>query len=291
MKINLISNDNGWGLTKDIKILQNVFRNHDVFYSKYSDPPKGFFDLNVHIELVGSRYYRNAKRNWLIPNPEWFMSKWIRSARRFEYCLVKTQHGVKIFNDMGFNTKYVGFTSESHALGVPWSDKVKEFYHFAGNSLFKNTMFIVHNWLPRWPTLHVFGRNKLFESLPKKDNVIVRLNYLTDEEVVKVQNNYAYALQPSEAEGYGHCLGEPLSTGSVLITTDGSPMNEFPAYLVGAEHYDTHHYGPRYRLNQESFINTIEKVLVQDNEGFARIGQLWWANNKKNFENNIRKLL
>ena len=56
-----------------------------------------------------------------------------------------------------------------------------------------------------------------------------------------------WAVQPSMSEGFGHCLVEPASTGTEVITLDAPPMNEFPEFqLLPAKMTGQHHYGNLY---------------------------------------------
>lgn len=167
-----------------------------------------------------------AKRNVLVPNPEWFLPKWLAHLSKFDMVLCKTHHAERIFGRLGCNTRYIGFTSEDRY--DPGIARQRTFFHLAGHSSVKGTQVLLDTWRqhPEWPLLTVVQHKADIQSLPSASNIDHRVGHVDDASLRRLQNSHLFHICPSEAEGFGHCLMEGLSVGAVVITTDGEPMNE-----------------------------------------------------------------
>lgn len=295
MEICLITNlENRWGLSKDVKILEAALKEHghNTYVAQWNRTAiQGKkFHLNIHIELVGGRHFTMGRRNILIPNQEWFLPEWTRRKARFQKTLCKTTLGAGIYTRLGFqNVTMTGFTSEDrYRTGFK---RVREFYHLAGNSLFKNTEAIINAWVqnPRWPTLHVYGSNPALQNFVKPaDNIDYNFGrHLADDVILEIQNTFWFAVQPSASEGYGHCITEPLSTGGLVVGIDAPPMNEFPAiHRMPAKQYATHHYGQLFvptTVDITDLLNLSDAELVTQGETMRH----WWVENRRNFIKNL----
>ena len=63
MKINLLSHDNGVGLTQDVKIVKKILeKKYEVKFIdlRYDAPERA--DINIFFEILDQRHYRSAKR-------------------------------------------------------------------------------------------------------------------------------------------------------------------------------------------------------------------------------------
>lgn len=275
----LITNDNGWGLTKDYLLLQKLLKQagYEVSFQQWDERSnlRGKKHLiNIHLELVGNFHFRDARHNWLIPNQEWFMPEWKNRWRRFNKVLCKTQLAKRIFTDIGFrNVKYIGFDT----LDIYNSNIIKkfEFCHISGNSRFKGTNAVVEVWRrnPNFPKLHLFNAwEDLNIDLP---NVEYTFGYVDSEEIRKTQNQCMFHIQPSLAEGYGHVIWEALSCGGIVIGTDGPPMNEVPTMIkTPAIKGDRHHYGLLYNVSINKLEENVRKLINMTKEEIVEKSKL-----------------
>lgn len=72
MKINFVSYNNGYGLTKDMQILKNIlhenYDNLDIQFCDYYDHKIRNADINIFFEIISNIIIQKAKYNILIPN-------------------------------------------------------------------------------------------------------------------------------------------------------------------------------------------------------------------------------
>jgi glycosyltransferase involved in cell wall biosynthesis len=62
--------------------------------------------------------------------------------------------------------------------------------------------------------------------LPPLPNVRYETDYVPDARLRELLNECEVHVIPSQAEGYGHVIGEAMGCGAVVVTTDAPPMNE-----------------------------------------------------------------
>lgn len=289
--VNVICVDNGVGLSKDLRIILGLLNKAGYDTHHLGDPNSSAatyqgrkFDLNIHVEIVASRHYRQARTNVIIPNQEWYM--WPNAYRRFRYAFCKSHHAVDIFSKLNFNTIYTSFTSVDRSLDVPYSDKEKEFLHLAGKSRFKNTLPILRAWNehPSWPVLHLYNAFEDLSHLVEGDNIDYYYGYVPSQQFKQLQNKYAYFILPSASEGFGHLLWEQLSTSSILITTNAPPMNEMMSDFFLVDYYtkDPHHQGHLHRVSEEAVAEAVNNLLYTSEEELERLSLLARKTYEKN---------
>lgn len=288
-RINIVTNlENKWGLYRDKTIITSVLQahGHEVYETHWKKPPNRHkrADYNIHLEVVGTRHLKGPHKNILIPNAEWFFASW-RNPRNLVYkVLVKTNHAVPIFEEIGFPTvEYTGFTGIDQF--DPHIERVNEFVHIAGNSAFKGTLAILKAWQknPQWPTLHIFVNNPKFQP-DKTPNIKITNTYVTDEEIKVAQNKYRFSIQPSEAEGFGHCIVEPLSCNNVVLTVDAPPMNEFPVITCGYSRKESHWYDYRHFVNSNHVETLVERALRLTKKEIRNLqNRKWYLENHNRF--------
>jgi glycosyltransferase involved in cell wall biosynthesis len=99
--------------------------------------------------------------------------------------------------------------------------------HVAGKSKLKGTDVIIETWLknPHFPHLTILQKN-LDGTIPSAPNITYISEHISEDYLIKLMNKCEVHLCPSAAEGFGHYIGEALSCGAFVITTDAPPMNE-----------------------------------------------------------------
>jgi glycosyltransferase involved in cell wall biosynthesis len=105
--------------------------------------------------------------------------------------------------------------------------------HLSGQSAVKGSEAVVDAWSrhPEWPELTVVRRAKRYggEAAPPLaplPNVRYETDFVPDERLRELQNQCEVHVIPSQAEGYGHVIGEAMSCAAVVVTTDAPPMSE-----------------------------------------------------------------
>jgi hypothetical protein len=110
------------------------------------------------------------------------------------------------------------------------------FLHTPGTSYQKNTREILLCWrdYPEFPLLRIFSINKWvkenYDEIFKGKNVSnieLQLKDLSSSEFGKLLAEANVILCPSRMEGFGHYINQARASGSLIITTDSPPMNEF----------------------------------------------------------------
>lgn len=242
--VRLFGRANGGGLARDMRLAQGVLeragitvdvmalgkekgiRNLRIGAKWLARPLQGRADLQISFEHPYPMSYRLGRRDLLVPNPEMFRPHWHDALPHMDALLCKTRHAERIFRGMGRDARYCGFTSEDRLdRDVP---RERVFLHMAGKSPVKGTAAVIEAWRrhPEWPRLVLLQCRRNAKPLPPMANVERRVGFVQDDELRRLQNACAFHLCPSEAEGFGHYLMEALSTGAVVATSDGEPMNE-----------------------------------------------------------------
>lgn len=251
VRVNLVTADNGAGLTRDMNLLAGVLAEAGMditvtalrrgklrkwfrpWFVRAGNLPRRLrgrkppFRLNLMQEHIRAEYLPWAEVNVLVPNPEYLLQSDIDQLQRMDCVFVKTRHAEEIVSRLGGRAEYIGFTSEDRSdARVP---RRRAFLHVAGKSGNKGTRAVLEAWRqhPHWPPLTVVQRSKrLAQNEPVPANVTLLTRYLSDEALRELQNSHRFHLCPSQAEGFGHYLMEALGVGAVVLTTDGAPMNE-----------------------------------------------------------------
>jgi hypothetical protein len=292
--VRVITRDNSVGLTRDLQLVAQVLRAAGrsvdcVGYggSKLGNRLRelrlrlgarvaGQAPVQLFLERVYPACFPAGRRNLLVPNPEWFPSQWQAFLPRFDRVLCKTRHAVAIFDALGCATRYIGFTSEDRFdAAVP---RERAFFHLAGRSQAKGTQVLLDAWRqhPEWPRLTVVQSAKTAQPGAPAPNIVHLTGYLDDAELRCLQNAHAFHLCPSEAEGFGHVLMEGLSTGAVLLTTDGAPMNELVApgrgLLIAPARTGTLNLSPQYFVDVAGIEAAVAHALALDDAQRATLG-------------------
>jgi hypothetical protein len=314
--VHLVARDNGAGLSRDLEILERVIeaagfelsisaigaggvrrfarlmrtRMKLAFRALREGAPRVRFDVNLMDERIRLEYAPLARRNVLMPHPEWFDPAWTPELGSIDRVFAKTHHAVPIFEALGCRTEFVGFTSIDRRMpGVP---RELAFFHLGGRSGNKGSQAILDLWArkPAWPMLTLVQRKPLRLPATLPANVRLISDYLDDAELRTMQNRNLFHLCPSETEGFGHHLVEGMSVGAILLATDAPPMNEMvtPERGVLAAHSrtGTQQLATTYHVDPAALEAGVERMLALDANERRVLGErarAWWEENDRAF--------
>ena len=292
--IRVISRDNGVGLTRDLEIVARVLGDAGIDVATlgfggstlgnrltearlWSQRARhGRLASQLFLERVYSRCLPLARRNLLMPNPEWFLPKWRALLPRFDRVLCKTHHAQAIFDALGCATVFTGFTSEDRF--DPAVAREHAFFHLAGRSTAKGTQVLLETWRrhPEWPRLTVVQHPRVAQPGAPAPNIVHRIDYLDDASLRRLQNAHRFHLCPSEAEGFGHYLMEAMSVGAVVLATDAAPMNELVTpqrgLLIPVADMRSDGLVARAHVDQAGLEGAVGRALALSDEARAALG-------------------
>jgi glycosyltransferase involved in cell wall biosynthesis len=318
-RINIIARDNGFGLTRNIRLLEAALRGagHAVDISaigrgkwrkllrplqlragmalrrlRGNDVRR--YDVNLMLEHVRADYLPLARHNVLLPHPEWFEDSDRAALGAVDRVFALTRHAVPIFERLGAAVEYVGFTSEDRLdRDVP---RERAFFHLAGRSPNKGTEPLLALWRqhPHWPTLMVVQNPRAAKPGPPAANIRHLIDYLDDAALKRLQNAHRFHLCPSETEGFGHYLVEAMSIGAITITVDAPPMNEMVTpergVRVAVARTGTQNLAVTNFFDEAAMAVAIERVMAFDDAELDRLGaaaRAWFEDNDRQFRQRI----
>lgn len=225
MRVNLISRDNGVGLSTDMALLESILTpaGHEVRRVDWRATQRPYADIGIHLELLNPSMLLSARHNIGVFNLEWFQPSWRRYLPNFRQLWAKSRECYDVFRRWGMrNAHHTGFLGRD--LYDPAVPREWRAVHLAGHSSHKHTDTVIGAWQvagKTLPPLTVISHN------PRQVPPGVRmLSRISDEELRAELNSAQLHLCPSRAEGWGHYITEAMSTANLVITTDASPMNE-----------------------------------------------------------------
>jgi glycosyltransferase involved in cell wall biosynthesis len=319
IRVNLIARDNGFGLSRNLRLLHGalVDAGCDVTASgirrgalhKALHPLKlrtGIlarrlagkgaqrWDVNLMLERVRPEYLATARHNVLMPHPEWFDERDRAWLTRLDRMFVLTRHAVPIFERLGMQVDYTGFTSEDRLdRSVP---RERAFFHLAGRSANKGTDTLLALWRrhPEWPTLTVLQSPRVAREVVSAPNIAHRIDYIPDAELRRIQNAHRFHLCPSETEGFGHYLVEAMGVGAVVVTLDAPPMNEMVSpdrgALISPSRTGTQSLATTYFYDADTMRTVIERLMQTSDDELDRMGaaaRAWFEDNDRAFKTRI----
>lgn len=315
MKVNLIAWDNGFGLTRNLRLLSEALTGsgHHVSVSairrgklrkilrpkllrarigwqRMRGDHAPSYDVNMMLEHVRPEYFPVARHNVLLPHPEWFLNSDHAALGGIDRVFALTRHAVPIFEGLGKAVDYVGFTSEDRLDRRVVRERA--FFHLAGRSQNKGTEALLALWRrhPEWPRLTVVQNPRTARLGAPAANIDHRIDYLTDAELQRLQNAHRFHLCPSETEGFGHYLVEAMGVGAITVTVDAPPMCEMVTpergALVTATRTGRQNLATTYFFDDASMEAAIARVTGMDDAELDRIGaaaRAWFEANDREF--------
>jgi glycosyltransferase involved in cell wall biosynthesis len=263
------------------------------------------FDLNLFIESVFPEFLPTARLNCLFVNPEWFRDQNLAHVRRLDLLLCKTPSAVGAFRDLPVLCRDLGFTSPDKRIpGFERGEPIR-CLHLSGQSALKGSEAVVEAWShhPEWPELtvvrraHRYGAEKA-PPLRPLPNVRYLTEYVSELELQRLQNACQVHVIPSQAEGYGHVIGEAMSCGAVVVTTDAPPMNELvtPArgVLIRVARSEPMRRSMRHYIDITDLEAKLNHVFAMSPERRTELGlkaRAWYEAQDLRFQENLRSLV
>ncbi len=323
-RINIVAWHNGGGLSRDVAIIfsalpENRFEvtlngsplarakvrrrrfahraaNLRHLWFNRSQLESSPFDINLFLEDITPDFFKYARVNAFIPNPEWFKKYQHRHLKGIDIVLCKTRHAQNIFETLGSRTRFISFTSEDRLSSTEVEQSQRDFLHLAGRSWQKGTKPLTELWLqhPEWPVLTVVQSAKTYSQSRVQSidapNIKHILDRLDDTSMRALQNAHAVHLCPSEAEGFGHCIAEAMSCRALTLTTNAPPMNELITKDRGilVDYYKTRKQrsGENYYVDLAELERSICTIIAMDKVSIRHLGanaRTWYEKNDQDF--------
>ncbi len=327
-RINIVAWNNGGGLSRDVETLVDALPGERFEVSLNGAPlsasvvqPRrivhralnlgvalrlrgrrmaAYYDLNLFLEDISPEFFKLARVNAFLPNPEWFRGYMKKFLRGVDVVFCKTEHAQEIYSRLGAQTRYVGFTSDDRMDPSYSGERSTQFLHVAGRSWQKGTQPLVDVWLrhPEWPKLTVVQNAKTYSQSAVESVEAANVNHvlrrLDDQELIGLQNSHAIHLCPSEVEGFGHCIVEAMSAGALTVTTNAPPMNELinpeRGVLVDYNRTAPQRLGTNFYVDPDDLEKKIEVILAMsasEREQLGNNARKWYLENDRLFRSRL----
>jgi glycosyltransferase involved in cell wall biosynthesis len=260
--------------------------------------------LQIHLEQIHREQFKFSDTNFIFPNPEFTDPGVIPKIADEAVLCCKTRQAEALLAPFASKIHYTGFTShDMYQKG--FNKDYHKFLHLAGRSQLKGTMEILKAWKahPEWPELTLVWTpddawGKPRRKLDGAPNIRLIQERISEETLTKLINTHGVHLCLSKTEGFGHYIVEALSAASVVVTTDGPPMNELVSttygYLVDATAGKKHFMNTLYTVDEAALETCISGILAESTDSLEKRGQLarkWYLSNDKGFKERFAQIL
>lgn len=276
MRVQIITKDNGLGLSHDIRVVADALVAHhpgvEISVADWEHPRAGYkCDVNIFLELLNPRLFPQAKRNIYAPNPEWYFSNmWGTALPRIDQVWAKTDDCLRIFSRLHRNVVKSGWTSEDRLVV---GERTKSMLHVAGGSEAKGTKEVIAAMagLPQHRLTLVSRKDR--GRLPANIDFVLSPG---DDELKRIQSAHLVHLCPSSYEGFGHYINEARSCGAFIITTNAPPMNELIDSSTGAAvapyAFSRQNLAEHARITSGDLAQVISAVMAADDGVLQQVG-------------------
>jgi hypothetical protein len=253
-------------------------------------------EVNIFLEQFPVHMLPCGRRQVLIPNQEWFVGD-MEVLKKFDLVICKTRVAEEIFSQQGCRTALSSFTSIDRRLSPP-PPKRREFLMITGawSHVERERVFELWARHPEWPGITISSWFTPTDAAPP--NVRLLRDFVSKEEIIRLQNEHLFHLCVTTAEGFGHKFNEGFSCGAIVIATDGPPMNEIVqpdrGLLVKWNKSNPLRLGTEYHFDEADLERTIELALRLKPEEIATMtsnGRKWYEENDRSFRQQLPLIL
>jgi hypothetical protein len=263
------------------------------------------FDVNFFIESIFPEYLPTGRVNCLFVHPEWFRDENLAHLSQLNFVLCKTPSAVEAFGSLPVVCRDLSFTSPDKKIPGYVRTGAIRCLHLSGQSAVKGTEAVVDAWSrhPEWPELTVVRRARRYGGeeappLPPLPNVRYETDYVPDKRLQELQNECEVHVIPSQAEGYGHVIGEAMGCGAVVVTTDAPPMNELVTQergvLIRVARSEPMRRSMKNYIDVSDLEVKLNHVFAMLPEGRAELGRnarSWYETQHARFESSLAAFL
>tara|TARA_B100001094_G_scaffold332518_1_gene404983 strand:+ start:6818 stop:7762 length:945 start_codon:yes stop_codon:yes gene_type:complete len=280
------------GLANDANIIKECLSNYTVLLYTYSEVDyvknvKKYLEkveINIFLEHIYEELIKFGNKTYFIPNLEWLNQYDITNMKYVDNVLCKTQNCYETMKNMFPKKKinYIKFTSIDRK-----KSKIKinfeKVFHLKGISNYKNTQLLLNLWMKHeeWPMLTIvhYGTLEIEIPIKVKKNITMIQKKIKEEQLEELMNENGIHICCSYAEGFGHYINEGRSVGAIVLTTNGSPMNELSKNVVSVKETKQVMCSSGYIIDEKCLEEGINKILKMKKEKMEKIGET----NRKNY--------
>ncbi len=253
-------------------------------------------DINIFLQRVFHTLVPTARRNVLIPNPEWFNAEWEWHLELVDAVWCKTRDALELLGSRCRTAEYIGFTSADRKAPGQGGSSAAGWLHIASAGVQKGTEAVIEAWRrnPQWPSVTILQHRRAALGC-SNGNIRYIAKRVSERELLSLLNSAAFHLCPSEVEGFGHSIVEAMSCGALVLSTGAPPMNELVqedrGVLIDAGQAAPQRLGRRYRVTPQAVERAVQRVFAMEASQIARRRQAaraWFEENQSRFETRLR---
>jgi hypothetical protein len=244
MRVNIIgTGTKNTGVAQDMQILHGMISHvfgeaTEIRYIPHFHPQTHEAEINFFVEVINPALFQYAAKNIWIPNPEWTYKTWEPYLRRVDEVWVKTRDAVKIFENIGVATRYIGWTSIDKVQ--PEKKNYSKAILPTGKNIWRNPKPLVQAYMRiqrqdpslfnHLPEVHIVFNPKAVPLPEVPAELTKKIKYhsefMPEKEYDELLQECGLCICLSAAEGFGHAVNEAMSTGCNLLLSPIEPFRE-----------------------------------------------------------------